>query len=209
AGGRAVNRQWRQRRQRCGDSVRNGTGAQSWRRSLSALRRLVWRRAGARADVQKIRQLGFNTVRCWVDWSSAEPQPGHYDFRHTRQMLELAEEQGLKVIIQVYMDSAPDWVGRQYPDSHFVANSGDVIESQAAPGFCPDHSGVQRAILNFYATLARTAGKSRAFYGWDLWSEPHIINWATMQYMVNPEFCFCRHTAARFRGWLEKKYGSL
>lgn len=166
-------------------------------------------RAEWRADLEKIKELGFNTVRCWVDWSSAEPQPGKYDFRHIDQMLELAEEQGLKVIIQVYMDSAPDWVGKQYPDSQFVANSGDVIESQSAPGFCPDHSGVQRAILNFYTTLAREAGKSRAFYGWDLWSEPHIVNWATMQYMVNPEFCFCRHTSARFRGWLEKKYGIL
>ncbi|MGH9939449.1 MAG: beta-galactosidase, partial [Blastocatellia bacterium] len=155
-------------------------------------------RAEWRADLQKIKQLGFNTVRCWVDWNSAEPQPGRYDFRHINQMLDLAEEQGLKVIIQVYMDSAPDWVGQQYPDSRFVANSGDVIESQAAPGFCPDHSGVQRAILDFYTTLARAASKSRAFYGWDLWSEPHIINWATMQYMVNPEFCFCRHTAERF-----------
>jgi beta-galactosidase len=166
-------------------------------------------RAEWRADLQKIKQLGFNTVRCWVDWSTAEPQPGKYDFRHIHQMLELAEEQGLKVIIQVYMDAAPDWVGEQYPDSRFVANSGDVVESQAAPGFCPDHSGVQRAILNFYTTLAREAGQSRAFYGWDLWSEPHIINWATMQYLVNPEFCFCRHTAARFRAWLKKKYGSL
>lgn len=166
-------------------------------------------RAEWQADLQKIKQLGFNTVRCWVDWNSAEPQPGQYDFRHINQMLQLAEEQGLKVIIQVYMDSAPDWVGRQYPDSRFVANSGDVIESQAAPGFCPDHSGVQRAILDFYTALARAASKSRAFYGWDLWSEPHIINWATMQYMVNPEFCFCRHTESRFRKWLEKKYGAL
>jgi beta-galactosidase len=166
-------------------------------------------RAEWRADLEKIKGLGFNAVRCWVDWSSAEPQPGRYDFRHIEQMLGLAEEQGLKVIIQVYMDSAPDWVGQQFPDSNFVANSGDVIESQAAPGFCPDHRGVQAAILNFYTSLSRSAGRSRAFYGWDLWSEPHIINWATMQYMVNPEFCFCRHTAARFRGWLERKYGGL
>ncbi len=166
-------------------------------------------RAEWREDLRKIKDLGFNTVRCWVDWNTAEPQPGRYDFRHVNQMLELAEEQGLKVIIQVYMDSAPDWVGEKYPDSHFVANSGDVIESQAAPGFCPDHAGVQQAILNFYAALARNVAKRPAFYGWDLWSEPHIINWATMQYMVNPEFCFCRHTAARFRRWLEAKHGSL
>jgi beta-galactosidase len=166
-------------------------------------------RAAWRADLQKIKDLGFNSVRCWVDWNTAEPEPGKYDFRHINQILQLAEETGLKVLIQVYMDSAPDWVGEKHPDSHFVANSGDVIESQAAPGFCSDHAGVERAILGFYAALARHVSKHPSFYGWDLWSEPHIINWATMQYMVNPEFCFCRHTAARFRRWLTAKYGSL
>jgi beta-galactosidase len=166
-------------------------------------------RAAWREDLRKIKDLGFNAVRCWVDWNTAEPQPGKYDFRHVNQMLELSAEQGLKVLIQVYMDSAPDLVGVRYPDARFVANSGDVIESQAAPGFCPDHAGVQQAILNFYAALARNVAQQPAFYGWDLWSEPHIINWATMQYMVNPEFCFCPHTAARFRRWLTAKHGTL
>ena len=162
-----------------------------------------------RADLQKIKELGFNSIRCWVDWSTAEPEPGQFNFRHVDQLLELAREAGLKVIIQVYMDSAPDWVGVRYPDSQFVANNGDVIVSQAAPGYCFDHAGVQKATLGFYSALARHVGRHPAFYGWDLWSEPHIINWATMQYMVNPEFCFCAHTSARFRQWLKGKYGTL
>ena len=55
----------------------------------------------------------------------------------------------------------------------------------------------------------RRAGASPAFLGWDLWSEPHVINWATPTYIPNPEFCFCPNTVARFREWLQKKYGSL
>ncbi len=164
----------------------------------------AWRR-----DLETIRDLGFNSIKCWVDWSSAEPRPGQYDFRHLRQLLDLAEETGLKVLVQVYIDSAPDWVGAEYPDSKFVANSGYVVESQAAPGFCFDHPGVRRRVLDFYAAAAREAARHRSFYGWDLWSEPHIINWATMRFLTNPEFCFCRHTCARFRRWLEQKYGTL
>ena len=36
-----------------------------------------------------------------------------------------------------------------------------------------------------------------------------VINWATATYLSNPEFCFCPNTVARFRAWLEKKYGTL
>lgn len=162
-----------------------------------------------KSDLQKIRELGFNSIKCWVDWSTAEPAAGQYDLRHLRQILELAGEVGLKVIIQVYMDSAPDWVGIEHPDSRFVANSGYVVDSQASPGFCFDHEGVRTKVLGFFAALAREARDHPAFYGWDLWSEPHVINWASMRYLTNPEFCYCPHTSARFREWLKARYGSL
>lgn len=33
------------------------------------------------------------------------------------------------------MDSAPDWVGRKFPDAHYVAIDGYVMKPQAAPGY--------------------------------------------------------------------------
>ena len=36
-----------------------------------------------------------------------------------------------------------------------------------------------------------------------------MINWANPTWITRPEFCFCAHTKARFRGWLKKKYGTL
>lgn len=162
-----------------------------------------------RADLRQIKELGFNSVKCWVDWATAEPAPGEYDLRHVRQILELAQEVGLKVIVQVYIDSAPDWVGIQHPDGRFVSNSGYVVDSQSAPGFCFDHPAVQRSVLNFYSALAREVRNQPAFYGWDLWSEPHIINWASMRFLTAAEFCYCPNTAARFRAWLKAKYGTL
>jgi beta-galactosidase len=162
-----------------------------------------------RTDLQTIKRLGFNTIRCWVDWATAEPSPGNFRFETIDVLLALAEEVGLKVIVQVYMDSAPDWVGKKYPDSHFVSISGVVMPSQAAPGFCFDHPGVRSAVLGFYAALAARVKDRPAFFGWDLWSEPHVINWASATYMVSAEFCFCPYTTVRFRAWLKKKYTTL
>ncbi len=164
----------------------------------------AWRR-----DLRQIKALGFNTVRCWMDWATGEPAEKQYRFDTLGVLLELAEQEGLKVLLQVYMDSAPDWVGRKYPDSLFVSSNGDRIVPESSPGYCMDHPGVRAADLAFYAALAERARKSPAFAGWDLWSEPHVINWATPTYIYNPEFCFCPNTLKRFRGWLQRKYGSL
>jgi beta-galactosidase len=165
--------------------------------------------AAWRKDLEQIKNLGFNTVRCWIDWASGEPEEGQYRFETINIILKLAEEQHLKVIVQVYMDSAPAWVGRKFPDALFVSSNGMAIHPESAPGYCRDNPGVHDAELKFYTALAEDAKKSAAFLGWDLWSEPHVINWANPTYIDHPEFCFCRYSIARFRNWLKKKYGSL
>lgn len=160
-------------------------------------------------DLDQIKADGFNTVKTWVDWATAEPHPGDYNFTNLDLLLRSAQERGLRVIVQIYLDSAPDWVGQRYPDGRFVDRSGAVIDSQAAPGYCIDHNGVRSEIVKFLEALSQDANKSAALYGWDVWSEPHVINWADFSYLQDPEFCFCSYSQARFREWLKAKYHSL
>jgi beta-galactosidase len=162
----------------------------------------AWRR-----DLQSIESLGFNHVRTWVDWATAEPARGEYRLDALEQLLSLADETGLRVIVQIYSDSAPEWVGRAYPDASFVTDKGVRIGSQAAPGFCLDHERVRADVARFIAAVSRRAQTHRSFYGFDVWSEPHIVNWVWFNDSV--EFCFCPHTLAKFRAWLKQKYGSL
>ncbi len=162
-----------------------------------------------REDLRKIKTLGFNTVRTWTEWTANQPREGEYHFENLELMLKLAQEVGLKVIIQVYVDSAPDWVGKKFPDGQFTSQGGMVVKSQAAPGYCFDHPGVRAAMLKYFQEVARRAIASPAFYAWDLWSEPAVMNWADPNYMANPQFCYCPYTQARFRAWLKQKYGSL
>ena len=160
-------------------------------------------------DLDQIKSVGFNTVKCWVDWATAEPKAGEFHFENLDLLLKLAQARGLRVIVQVYLDSAPDWVGRRFPDGRFVDRSGAVIESQAAPGFCIDHPGVRGEIVKFLEALSRDANRSTALYAWDVWSEPHVINWAEFPYLTNPEFCYCPNSQRRFRAWLEAKYKTI
>jgi len=110
-------------------------------------------------DLDAIKAAGFNTVKTWVDWATAEPREGAFSFANLDLLLRLAQEQGLRVIIQIYLDSAPDWVGVNYPDGRFVDRGGTVIQSQSAPGFCIDHAGVRREVTGFLEALSRDANR--------------------------------------------------
>jgi beta-galactosidase len=81
-------------------------------------------------DLMKIKQLGFNAVRTWVEWNVAEPEEGRFHLENLDLLLRLANEVGLKVIVQVYVDSAPEWVGKKYPDGRYAAQDGLPIASQ-------------------------------------------------------------------------------
>ncbi len=162
-----------------------------------------------KADLLKIKGLGFNTVRTWVEWNVGEPREGEYRLENLDLLLRLADEVGLRVIVQVYVDSAPEWVGAKYPEGRYAAQDGQAIPSQAAPGFCFDNKNVRKAVLGFFQEVASHASKSKAFYGWDLWSEPAALNWARVGYKSEPMFCYCPASMERFREWLQKKYGTL
>ena len=140
-------------------------------------------------DLDQIKTVGFNTVKCWVDWASAEAKPGVFNFQNLELLMKLARERSLRVIVQIYTDSAPDWVGMRYPDGRFVDRSGAVITSQSAPGYCIDHAAVREEIVKFLEALSRRANQYPALYGWDVWSEPHVINWADFPYLPRAEFC--------------------
>lgn len=160
-------------------------------------------------DLDEIKATGFSTIKCWIDWATAETKPQEYSFANLDLLLKLANERGMRVIVQIYLDSAPDWIGQRYPDARFVDRSGAVITSQSAPGYCIDHARVRKEITDFLEALSRDANRSPALYGWDVWSEPHVINWAEFPYLDNPEFCFCAYTRERFRAWLKAKYPTL
>jgi beta-galactosidase len=160
-----------------------------------------------RGDLETIRRLGFNSVKSWVDWSSTEPTRGAYRLDALDQLLTLADEAGLRVIVQLYTDAAPEWVGRAHPDASFVTESGVRIGSQASPGFCLDHPEVRKAVSTWIAAVSARARRHSSFYAFDVWSEPHVVNWVWFNQPV--QFCYCPSTQARFRDWLRGRYGSI
>ena len=149
-----------------------------------------------RGDLKAIRALGFNSIRTWVDWSAIEPAQGQYRFEALDQILELAGDTGLRVVLQVFPDSPPDWLV-QYSDSR-VAGPGNTAWDSRAPDSCVDNPRIREALGGFIAAVSARAARHESFYAIDPWSQSKAAG-----------VCFCAHTVRRFREWLREQYTTL
>ena len=180
---------------------RHGAGPDGRPRPGPGARRLAARPGGHQvAGIQQRQDLGGLGERR----ARARPVP----FRRARSAaVARRRSRPASVIVQIYTDAAPEWLGKRYPDSSFVSDQGARIGSQASPGYCLDHAGVRADMVAFIGAVSAAAARHQSFYAIDVWSEPHLVNWVWFNTPV--EFCYCPHTQARFRDWLKARYRTL
>lgn len=156
----------------------------------------AWRR-----DLAAIKAAGFNSVTSWVEWAGAERERGRYDFEALDQMLSLADDAGLKVIVRIFADAGPSWVGTRYSDAYVVGDGGATVTG----AFCTDHPGVRGDRLAFVGAAARAATRHASLYAIELRSDPVLAR--SRAEPAAPAICQCPHTTARLRAWAAQRPG--
>ncbi|KFI54156.1 beta-galactosidase [Bifidobacterium callitrichos DSM 23973] len=67
-------------------------------------------------DIEMMKAAHINVVRIAEStWSTEEPQPGEFDFRHVDRVLDATERAGIKVIIGTPTYAVPSWLVRLDP----------------------------------------------------------------------------------------------
>ena len=157
-------------------------------------------RERASDDLEAIRTLGFNSIRLAIEWADGEPARGQYRFDALDEMLTLASQSGLKVMLQLSTASLPAWVLERYPDGRFVSKTQGG--GPRTDRICLDHPGVRADVAAYIAAATARAARhassssSLAWHSIDLGSE------------LQDGLCLCPHTQRRFREWLKATTGS-
>ncbi len=105
----------------------------------------------------------MNTFRHWFMWSAIEVAPGKYDWRDYDRMMDLAAQNGIKVVIAELITAAPEWMFHKYPQARYLASDGTVENSTIGgssatggfPGLCLDNPEVKAAAEKFLVALGR------------------------------------------------------
>jgi beta-galactosidase len=162
-------------------------------------------------DFAKIRDSGLNTVQLWVLWGWVEARPGEFRFEDYDRLMQLAEKNGLGVILSTIAEIHPYWIHREVPGSEMIDHMGRKVVSSnrrechfgLTPGGCFDHPGVWDRMGGFLREVVSRYRSAAHLRGWDAWNE--------LRWNVNSDgmVCFCEHTIDRFHQWLDERYGGL
>lgn len=168
-------------------------------------------------DMENMAKHGFNTVKLWACWRSNNPREGVYDFSDLDRLMDLAAQNGLKVIINQIFDTAPAWFLKKYPESLMITNDGQPLYPMATacrqmggtPGPCLHHKpGIQTRKAFIRECVSRYKDHP-ALLCWDMWNEPEHTCAIKRETLLENLTCYCEESIQEFKGWLEKKYGSI
>ena len=170
-----------------------------------------------RTDLKKFAEQGFNTIKIWLQWRWNNPAPDEYDFSDMRELLDIAQENGIKVFINIICDVAPAWFYKQYPDSLMRFADGRPLMPQTmsfrqiggAPGPCYHHPEGIETRRQFIEAAARELGSHPALVCWDLWNEPELTCGTHREPIEEEMVCYCENTRREFIAWLQKRYGDI
>ncbi|TDW84131.1 beta-galactosidase [Kribbella pratensis] len=148
-------------------------------------------------DVALMRQAGVNLVTVGVfSWSSLEPAPGRYEFDWLDQVLDLLHDGGVSVDLATPTASPPPWFSRLHPEAMPVTADGVHLTHGSRDTYCACAPAYRDAARGIARTLAERYHDHPALAMW------HVHN----EYGTT---CHCSLAAARFREWLQERYGDL
>lgn len=160
-----------------------------------------WDRAKWPDDLNAMRELGLRYVRIGeFAWSRLEPAPGEYQFGWLKEVLDLAGERGLSIVLGTPTATPPKWLVDWMPDMLAIDQDGRPKRFGSRRHYCFSHPGYRGVAARIVEKLAENFGRHPAIAAWQTDNE-YGCHGTILSYS----------DAARisFRKWLQDKYQTV
>lgn len=150
-------------------------------------------------DAALMREAGVNLATVGVfSWARLEPAPGEFDFSWMRVVLDILHGAGVDVCLATPTAAPPPWLPTLYPESLPVDVNGMRYSPGSRQHFCVHSPAYRRHAAGIVRQLAAELGEHPAVRMW------HVHN----EYACHVPRCYCEQSAAAFRDWLRRRYGT-
>jgi len=159
-----------------------------------------WSREVWLEDVRLMREAGVNLVTLGVfAWANIEFSEGDYHFDWLDEIIELLHENGIAVDMATATASPPAWLTVKYPEVLPVSYSGVRHSHGGRQGYCSSSPVYRDRARLLTQQLVNRYSQHPALRMW------HVNN----EFGCHNPMCFCDVSAASWRRWVLKKYGTL
>ncbi len=149
-----------------------------------------------KSDIMLMKAAGFKVVRMGhLAWDSYEPSEGKFDFKWFDTVLDMMNNAGIKVILDVAVRPAPLWLHHKYPEINVTDPEGHVQYPNHRYMVDIGDSVYQKYALRFADSLTRHYAHHPALMAYGMDNEPG-----------DGPISYSEGVRKRFIVWLGKKY---
>ena len=153
------------------------------------------------ADFDAMCDIGIRFVRVGeFAWSRLEPNSGEYRFEWMREVLDLAAQRQLSIVLCTPTAAPPKWLVDQMPDMVAIDANGLPRRFGSRRHYCFSHIAYRRACERIVTKLAQSFGEHPAIAAWQTDNEYGCHN-TILSYSTS--------ALLGFREWLKSKYLSI
>jgi beta-galactosidase len=150
-----------------------------------------------REDMRLMRLANVNVATPGVfSWVALQPDEHTFTFEWLDRVLNLLADNGITACLATATAAQPAWLSAAYPDVLPVDEDGQRRRHGRRQNYCPTSPDFRRLAQGLVRRLADRYGAHPALLCW------HVSN------EYGPS-CYCDRCAARFREWLQARYGTL
>lgn len=127
-------------------------------------------------DIKKMAELGFTFVHfAEFAWQRMEPADGEFDFTWLDKVVDLADQNGLKVLMCTPSPCIPAWLATKHPEVLLVNGEGRrVLHNGARLTASLANPTYQKYTARVVTKMAEQYGQDSRIMGWQIGNEPHI-----------------------------------
>ncbi len=163
-------------------------------------------------DMKNMADLGYTCLHGFAEWHDIEYEKGHFDFSKIDYFVECAVKNRLIPIINIATQNNVGFYSPRWLMEELRGTSEGVVDSLGQRLMeseyivpCLDDPAYQIYSHRFLKETARHFAGDERIGAFVLWGEP-CLGFGSPQ---NNPICYCTHTKARFREWLQEKYGTI
>ena len=150
-------------------------------------------------DIELMKAAGFTSVRMGhLAWDSYEPSEGKFDFEWFDRVMDLMNEAGIKVILDIAIRPAPIWLHHKFSSIDIVDSNGDVqypnhryMEDIGDPNY-------QQYALRFTDAISKRYA-----------NHPALLAFGIDNESGDGRISYSETARQRFIAWLKSKYSNL
>lgn len=147
-------------------------------------------------DIKLMKSAGFNVVRMGhLAWDSFEPSEGTFDFAWFDKVMDMMNEAGIKVILDIAVRPAPIWLHYKYPSINIVDENGNMLYPNHRYMEDVGDPNYQQYALDYADVITKRYAKHPALLAFGIDNEPG-----------DGPISYSEPVRQRFIKWLKNKY---